>query len=125
LKLGMILIAVDPSTPNLVSRLVEQGRAIRKRHPLFPRKRKGRPAASEDISGIDDHDLDQWRNHRILALLDLLLMDFDPSKDRKQLALWLFPEIQNQAARGKKFDNARAHLAQARAASRVIDAQTR
>jgi hypothetical protein len=125
LKLKMILIAVDPNTPNLASRLKEQARAIRKRHPLSPRKRKGRPSGLEDNFGIDDQDLNQWRNHRIISLLDLILMGFDPSKERKQLAFWLFPEIEDQDARGKKFDNARKHLDQARAASRIVDAQTR
>lgn len=51
-----------------------------------------------------------WADHRILALYDLILMGYDPSKERKQLAAWLFPEIRRQKSQGDKFDRAVKYL---------------
>jgi hypothetical protein len=51
-----------------------------------------------------------WAEHRILMLYDLELMGHDTSKERKQLAQWLFPEVRSQKSRGDKFDRAMQYL---------------
>ncbi|TLG72786.1 hypothetical protein [Methylocystis sp. B8] len=51
-----------------------------------------------------------WTDHRILALFDLRLMGYNLDGERTQLALWLFPEIENAEVRGRKFDRARGYL---------------
>jgi hypothetical protein len=66
---------------------------------------------------------DAWPAHRILALYDLKLMAYDFSKDRKQLAAWLFPEITNEKRRGDKFDRAIKYLKAAMASLNALRAQ--
>jgi hypothetical protein len=125
LRLGMILIAVDPNTPDLARRLGAEAEKIRKAHPLPIKKPPGRPSGTTDLVGIDANKLEQWRAHRILALHELRLSGYDPTKDRKQIAEWMFPEIKDQRKRGSKLDRAVEFLDEALAAARVIDAQTR
>lgn len=55
-----------------------------------------------------------WVEHRILVLYDLELMGYDRSKNRKQLAQWLFPKISSQKAQGEKFDRAKQYLDEAK-----------
>jgi len=125
LHLGMILIAVDPNVPDLAARLEQTAKAIRQSHPVPAARPPGRQAKTGDIDGFHEGDVRQWRDHRILALLDLVLVGHDPRSERKQLAAWLFPEIEDLRARGKKLDHAIKLLNALRAAVRVIDAQTR
>ena len=125
LRLGMILIAVDPNTPDLAKRLGIEAEKIRKAHPLPIKKRRGRPSKSGDIDIIPPETLNAWRVHRIVELHELRLRGNDPQKQRKQLAAWLFFEQKNQRARGEMLDQAVELLYEALAAARVIDAQTR
>jgi hypothetical protein len=130
LRLGMILIAVDPHTPNLVERLSAEADDIRARHPL-PIKDRGRPHTSSDVAGVDDQKLAQWRDHRIVDLYDLISKGHDPRKERLPLAWWLFkddyPNFQARRARGSKLDRAVDLLNQALSLPllRMMDAQTR
>jgi hypothetical protein len=130
LRLGMILIAVDPHTPDLVARLRAEADDIRARHPL-PIKDRWRPRSSSDVAGIDDQKLAQWRDHRIVDLYDLMIKGHDPRKERPKLAWWLFkddyPNIQARRARGSKLDRAVDLLNQALSLPllRMMDAQTR
>ncbi len=123
LRLGMILIAIDPNTPNLVERLSAVVKAIRKRHPL--KKQRGRPSKAPDVPGIGLDTVGRWRDHRIVALHDLRLRGYDPRKDRKQLAAWMFPEQKDQRKRGQMLDRSRRLLDEALAGVRSLDAQTR
>ncbi|MGJ0393309.1 MAG: hypothetical protein ACR650_11285 [Methylocystis sp.] len=66
-----------------------------------------------------------WVEHRILAFLDLLLLGYAPEKDRKQMAQWLFPEINDVEERGKKFDRAGGYLRDAIACLRSLRAYPR
>jgi hypothetical protein len=125
LDLGMILIAVDPNTPDLAKRLRIEAEKIRKAHPSPIKKRRGRPNKSGDITVIPPEILNAWRTHRIVALLELRLRGYDPQRQRKQLAAWLYSEQKNQRARGEKLDQAVKLLDDALAAARAIDAQTR
>jgi hypothetical protein len=65
-----------------------------------------------------------WEQHRILALYDLKLMGHDVSKERKQLAKWLFPEIDNEKRRGDKFDRATGYLTAALSSLNTLRTQT-
>jgi len=65
-----------------------------------------------------------WTEHRILALYDLKLMGYDLSNERKQLAAWLFPEIQKPKARGDKFDKAKKYLDGAISSLDIMRAQS-
>jgi hypothetical protein len=73
LALGMVLIAVDPSTPNLITRLNKEAKAIREKHPLPIKKPRGRPSEPADVPGIDAATIEQWRVHRIITLHELRL----------------------------------------------------
>jgi hypothetical protein len=121
----MVLIAVDPSVPDLHDRLRKIGQEIRAKHPLPLARPRGRPTISGDVDGVSVADLRAWRDHRILALAECIHIGNSPRKDRKQLAAWLFPEIKDQTERGKKLDKAAKLLEQLRASVRVIDSQTR
>jgi hypothetical protein len=127
LDLGMILIAVDPHTPDLRERLSAEAKDIRAKYPLP--KNRGRPSVSTDVAGIDDQKVVQWRDHRIVDLYDLIIKGHDPDKDRPRLAWWLFqddfPNKNDRRARGKKLDRAVELLNEALASMRMIDAQTR
>jgi hypothetical protein len=125
LRLKMILIAVDPNTPDLESQLIAQARAVRTKHPLPIKKQRGRPNDSTDIPGIDENKVDQWRLHRIVSLHDCRLKGYDPRKDRKQLAAWMFPEEKEPRKQGQMLDRSAELLDEALLAQRVIDAQTR
>jgi hypothetical protein len=124
LALGMILIAVDPNTPDLAEKLSAEAKDIHAQHPL-PIKDRWRPSGSTDVAGIDAQKVEQWREHRIVDLYDLIIRGHDPCKERKQLAAWLFPEVEDRQARGKKLDRAVRLLNEALASMRMIDAQTR
>jgi hypothetical protein len=124
LRLGLILIAVDPHAPNLADKLNIEAKKIRAKYPL-PIKPRGRPSDSIDVVGIDANKVEQWRIHRIVALHELRLKGYDPRKERKQLAAWMFPEIRDKRKRGLKLDRAVELLDEALAATREIDAQTR
>jgi hypothetical protein len=65
-----------------------------------------------------------WKEHRILALYDLKLSGYDLSLERKQLALWLFPEIGDEKARGDRFDRAKELLEVALGSLEVLRAQS-
>jgi hypothetical protein len=127
LALGMILIAVDPHTPDLAKKVGIELKDIRAKHPLP--KTRGRPSASTDVAGIDAQKVEQWRDHRIVDLCDLIIKGHDPDKKRINLAWWLFKDVlrypSNRRARGKKLDRAVELLNEALASMRMIDAQTR
>jgi hypothetical protein len=120
----MILIAVDPRTPDLRKRLTAEAKDIRAKHPL-PIKARGRPSGSTDVAGINANKLGQWRYHRIVDLYDLIYEGHNPHKERKQLAAWLFSEIRDQRKRGENLDRAIDLLDEALAMLPMIDAQTR
>jgi hypothetical protein len=65
-----------------------------------------------------------WVHHRILALYDLRLLGYNLTKERKQLALWLFAEIRNEKARGHKFDRAKKYLDEALSSLTTLRAQS-
>jgi hypothetical protein len=127
MDLGMILIAVDPNTPDLAKKLSAEAKDIRARYPLP--KNRGQPGGSTDVGGINDQKVEQWRDHRIVDLYDLIIKGHDPGKDRLQLAWWLFqdgfPNVKDRRMRGKKLDRALELLREALASMRMIDAQTR
>jgi hypothetical protein len=127
LDLGMILIAVDPHTPDLEKKVDIELKNIRAKHPLP--KNRGRPSASTDVAGIDAQKVEQWRDHRIVDLYDLILKEYDPRKERQKLAWWLFKDVlpypKDRQARGKKLDRAVRLLNEGLASMRMIDAQTR
>jgi hypothetical protein len=125
LKLGMILIAVDPNTPNLMGRLKEQAEEIRASHPLLIKRGRGRPSDATNVAGISEKTVREWRSHRIVALHELRLKGYDPHKERRQLAEWMFPNIKDHRSRGRKLDRAVELLDDALAALGVIAAQTR
>ena len=125
LALDMVLIAVDPSTPNLLERLNGEAKAIRERHPLPIKKQRGRPSEPANVVGIDAVTIEQWRVHRIITLHELRLAGHDPRKNRKQLAAWMFPEVKDQRRRGLMLDRAVELLDGALAALAILDAQTR
>jgi hypothetical protein len=66
-----------------------------------------------------------WGAHRILALYDFKLLGYDFSKERKQLAAWLFPEINDDKQRGDKFDRAIEYLEAALSSLNTIRAQAK
>jgi hypothetical protein len=125
LRLGMILIAVDPNTPDLTKRLGTEAEKIRQTHPLLIKKSRGRPSKSGNIGIINPAILNAWRVHRIVELHELRLKGYDPRKERKQMAAWLYPDQKNQRKRGEMLDRGVELLDEALAAARVIDAQTR
>jgi hypothetical protein len=125
LKLGMVLIAVDPNTPNLMARLKKQAEEIRASHPLPIKRGRGRPSGATNVAGISEKKVREWRSHRIVALHALRLKGYDPHKERKQLAEWMFPDIKDRRSRGRKLDRAVELLDDALAALGVIAAQTR
>jgi hypothetical protein len=125
LSAGMVLIAVDPNTPDLKTRLQLEATKIRKAHPLSIQRGRGRPSKSSDIAGVGAETLKQWRAYRIIELHELRLEGYDPQKERKQVAAWLFPEQRDQRKRGEMLDGAVRLLNEALASARIIDAQTR
>ena len=125
LNLGMVLIAVDPNTPNLMERLKEQAEEIRASHPLLIKRGRGRPSDATNVTGISEETVREWRSHRIVTLHELRLKGHDPHKERKQLAEWMFPNIRDRRSRGRKLDRAVKLLDDALAALEVIAAQTR
>ena len=64
-----------------------------------------------------------WASHRILALFDLELHGED-LQNRKQLALWLFPEVKGEKARGDRYDRACELLERAKDVLSVLRAQS-
>ncbi|MGP0093719.1 MAG: hypothetical protein ACLPKB_27815 [Xanthobacteraceae bacterium] len=90
---GRVVLQIDPACPHDL--LLEKIQAV------LERARDGKPRRI---------NIEAWAEHRILALYDLKLMGYDLSKERKQLAVWLFPETRDEKARGDKFDRARELL---------------
>lgn len=90
---GRIVLEVDPNCPEalLFQEIVRVLRTVREK-----------PVRQVNTRA--------WAEHRILAMYDLKLADYDLSAERKQLAAWLFPEIENQKTRGDKYDRAREYL---------------
>jgi hypothetical protein len=125
LSAGMVLVAVDPHTPDLEKRLAVEAKKVRQKYPLAGKRSRGRPNKSGDSAGLGAEALKQWRAHRIIELHELRLAGYDPRKKRKQVAAWLFPEQKNQRRRGEMLDRAVKLLDAALASTRVIDAQTR
>ena len=123
--LGFVVISIDPHVPNLASSLKKIIGEIRKDYPFPVRRKVGRQSIEGDMPLFDETDLQQWKDHRILALYDLRLRDFVRPEQRKQIASWLFPEIKNQTDRGNKLDKAQKILDQFLSSLRSIDAQTR
>jgi hypothetical protein len=122
LALGRIVITVDPHAPDLADKLKAEAKKIRRAHPL-PIKNRGHQGTN--AAGINESKMQQWSKHRLVELYDLMLMGYDPVKDRKKMAAWLFPEIRNPQGRGKKLDRAAKLLNEALDSVRMIDAQTR
>jgi hypothetical protein len=115
------LIAVDPNTPDLAKRLGTEAEKIRKAHPLPIKKPRGRPNKPGNIA----ISMNAWRVYRIVELHEFRLKGYDPRKERKQMAAWLYPEQKNERKRGEMLDRAVELLDEALAATRVVDAQTR
>jgi hypothetical protein len=122
LALGRIVITVDPHTPDLADRLNAEAKKIRRVHPL-PTKNRGRQGTN--AAGINESKVQQWRQHRLVELYDLIIMGYDPVEDPKQIAAWLFSEIKNQRRRGEKLDQAVKLLDEMLNSMRMIDTQTR
>jgi hypothetical protein len=104
---GRIVLEIDQNCPNeIIFEKIEAklnlARAVKPRHI--------NPSA--------------WIDHRILALYDLKLCGYNLSKERKQLAIWLFPNIIDQKARGDKYDRARELLDDALSQLDLIRAQS-
>jgi hypothetical protein len=124
LTLGMVLFAIDPNVPNLRGQLAALARKIREQHPPAVGLRRGKPSKI-DNAPISNSRLSEWREHRIVALHELRLAGHDLRKKRKQVAYWMFPEIEEEKPRAAKLDRAVMLLDDALAQARVIDAQTR
>jgi hypothetical protein len=103
---GRLVVEIDPTCPNEI--------VFDKISALIGR-----------VRSIHDQNTKAWKNHRILALYDLKLLGYDLSMDRKQLALWLFPEISGEKNRGDKFDRATECLEAALASLRTLRAQSK
>jgi hypothetical protein len=93
---GRIVVEIDPACPDDL--------LFKKIKAVLDRARDRKPRKI---------NTNAWAEHRILALYDLQLMGYHLSKDRKQLSVWLFPELNDDKARGDKFDRARELLAAA------------
>ena len=102
-----IVVELDPHCPN--ERLFEKMKAV------LDNARRHRPRKINTRA---------WAEHRILALYDLKLLGYDLSTERKQLSLWLFPEIEDEKARGDKYDRARDLLEAALASLDSLRAQS-
>jgi hypothetical protein len=102
-----IVVEIDPACPN--DMLFDKIAALLDR------------VRSENVRRINTKP---WREHRILSLYDLKLSGYDLSSERKQLALWLFPEIGDEKQRGDKFDRAKELLKAALASLGVLRAQS-
>jgi hypothetical protein len=124
LTLGMVLLAIDPNVPDLRVQLADVARKIRERYPPAVGLRRGRPSKI-DNAPVSDSKVDEWREHRIVALHELRLAGHDLRKKRKQVACWMFPDITGEKSRAAKLDRAVLLLDDALALARVIDAQTR
>jgi hypothetical protein len=103
---GRLVVEIDPACPNEI--------VFDKISALLGR-----------VRGVGDRNMKAWKNHRILALYDLKLLGYDLSADRKQLALWLFPEISDEKKRGDKFDRATECLEAALASLHTLRAQSK
>lgn len=102
---GRVTVEIDPACPNEI--------VFDKISALIGR-----------VRSIQDRNINAWKNHRILALYDLKLRGHDLSTSRKQLALWLFPEIRDEKKRGDKFDRATELLETALASLSTLRAQS-
>jgi hypothetical protein len=111
---GRVVVEIDPAAPKDL---------------LFSKIGTLHDARGTSIEGTKLHlarriNVTPWKEHRILALYDLKLMDYDLSAERKQLAAWLFPEIDNEKKRGDKFDRAKEYLEAALASLNTLRAQS-
>ncbi len=111
---GRIVIEIDPAAPNDLV-FAKIGALLERRRALIE-DAKLRPARRINVT--------PWREHRILALYDLKLVGYDLSDERKQLAAWLFPEIDSEKKRGDKFDRAKEYLEAALASLSTLRAQS-
>ena len=124
-RVGFAAFAFDPHLSDDVVRtkfndLLLQ---VRKDCPIQLRRAKpGKPSGSPSISGTH---LLRWHEHRILLLFDLILRGENPAENRKTLAAWMFPEVAGDEKRGKKFDEARHLLDEARNVNRTTQAEAR
>jgi hypothetical protein len=101
-----LVLEIDPACPKEI--LFKKITALLKRVPNKKARRINTKA---------------WASHRILVLYDLKLMGYEFSKERKQLAAWLFPEINSDKQRGYKFDRAKEYLDEALSSLNTIRAQ--
>jgi hypothetical protein len=104
---GRVVLEIDPACPDEI--------LFKKIAIVLKRARKGKSRRINTRA---------WEKHRILALYDLKLMGYDLSKDRKQLAAWLFQEISDEKRRGDKFDRAIKYLGAALSSLKTLRAQT-
>jgi hypothetical protein len=104
---GRIVVEIDPACPNDI--------VFDKVAALLGRVR-GQNARRINTKA--------WKEHRILSLYDLKLSGYDLSVERKQLALWLFPEIGDEKQRGDRFDRAKELLEVALASLAALRAQS-
>jgi hypothetical protein len=103
---GRLVLEIDPDCPDEI--------LFEKIATLLKRVRNGKARRIKTKA---------WAAHRILALYDLKLMGYDFSKERKQLAAWLFPEINDGKQRGDKFDRAIKYLKAALSSLNTVRAQ--
>jgi len=111
---GRVVVEIDPAAPNdllfsKIATLLDARRALIEGAKLRLARRI---------------NVTPWKEHRILALYDLRLLGYDLSRERKQLAAWLFPEIPDGKHRGDKFDRAREYLETALASLNTLRAQS-
>ena len=104
---GRVVLEIDPACPDEI--------LFEKIATLLKQARKKAPRRVNTKA---------WEEHRILALYDLKLEGYDLSKERKQLAKWLFPEMNDEKARGYKFDRAKEYLDAAIALLPTLRAQS-
>jgi hypothetical protein len=104
---GRVVVEIDPACPNDI--------LLEKVAVLLDRIRG---------SNVRRINTKAWKEHRILSLYDLRLSGYDLSSQRKQLSLWLFPEIGSEKPRGDKFDRAKELLNVALASLAALRAQS-
>ena len=124
-EIGYAVFAFDPHLPDdeVRERFDAFLARVRTDRPIaIKRAGPGRPAGAISITG---NHLRCWADHRILLLADLMLRDHDPGVERKTLAMWMFPEIDDGLKRGNKYDEARRHLEEALNHICVLNAQAR
>lgn len=121
-------VVAEVNTLDQLEGALFNGRIVIEIDPVAPKKVLFKQIAAllDDVVSRTGRQISTkaWKDHRILALYDLKLMSYDLSSERKQLAAWLFPEIDDEKKRGDKFDRAKEYLDTALSSLPALRAQS-